>query len=396
MKDIQIKELRGEDIDPILEMAFYAFFSSPGNLEQIMKNKHYFKEDLCLALYEDNKVAAGLMCKPIPQNVRGTIKEMCGVAEVVTNPEARRQGYAKKLMNLSFEKMREQGQVFSTLYPFKESFYERLGYISFPQYRNAIFSPSAVANILSKKFPGTVERISMQDGFEIYLNFIKKIQKKTHGMGIKHDTEQIRIKEESNYWLAVARNEDNEVIGIMSYRITGFWKELKVRYFYFDNSLAKYLLLQWCAHHSDQVREVHLPILPKDYPETWYNDTFWGEKGKICSRDWVPSAMGRVVLIDQLNGLHVGEGNVSFRVVDEQCNWNNDVFRFESKDGILEVSKGGEYDCEITIQGLSAIIYGCYNLDDFQFKNWGTIPEKTKNKIEALFPKLTPYLHADF
>ena len=143
MKEIRIEELRGEDIDPILEMAFYAFFSSPGNLEQMIKNKPFFKEDLCLALYENDVSVAGLMCKPIMQNVRGTIKSMCGVAEVVTKPEARRQGYSKKLMILALKKMKEQGQIFSTLYPFRESFYEKLGYITFPQYRNAIFSPTS-------------------------------------------------------------------------------------------------------------------------------------------------------------------------------------------------------------------------------------------------------------
>ena len=396
MNKVEIKELRGENIDPILEMTFYAFFTTPGNLEQLAKNKPYFKEDLVLVVYENDKPVSGLMCKPIPQNVRGTMKSMCGVAEVVTNPEARRKGYAKQLMILSYEKMKEQNQVFSTLYPFKESFYERLGYITFPQYRTAIFSPNSLEDLLKMNLEGDVERINIKEGFDIYLNFIKKIQKSVHGMGIKHDVEQARLKDESAFWLAIARNNDNEVVGIMTYKITGFWKELKARHFYYENSLGKYLLLRWLAHHADQVREIHIPILPNEYPETWYGDTFWGEKGKIISRTWVPSGMGRVVLVEGMSGLHVGTGKISIKVEDEQCEWNNKIFKFESKDGILDVVKTDEFDCELSIQGLSAIIYGCYNLDDFEYKGWGKISDEIRTKILNLFPISYPYLHADF
>ena len=100
MKDAEIKEVSGDKLDSLLEMVFYAFFTSPGDVEKLIKNKHYFKEDLCYAIYEDDNPVSGIMLKPIPQNVRGVIKNMCGVAEVVTNPEARRKGYAKKLMQV--------------------------------------------------------------------------------------------------------------------------------------------------------------------------------------------------------------------------------------------------------------------------------------------------------
>ncbi|GAH35247.1 unnamed protein product, partial [marine sediment metagenome] len=172
--------------------------------------------------------------------------------------------------------------------------------------------------------------------------------------------------------------------------------ELKVRSFFYANSLAKYLLLQWLAHHSDQVREVHLPVPHHTYPETWYNDTFWGEKGKIVNREWVPSVMGRVVSVDELSGMNVGKGKVSIKITDEQCDWNNNSYTFTSNNGILEVLETSDYNCELTIQGFSAIIYGCYNLDDFPFKKWGNISEETKTEIENLFPPAYPYLHADF
>ncbi|MCG3220229.1 MAG: GNAT family N-acetyltransferase [Candidatus Heimdallarchaeota archaeon] len=395
MNKVEIKELRGEDVDPILELAFYAFFPTPGNIEQIMKRKPYMKEDTCLVLYENEKPVSGLICKPIPQNVRGVIKDMCGISEVATHPEGRRKGYAKKIMKLAFDKMKENDQGFSTLYPFKESFYERLGYVSFPQIRTAIISAKSLVPLLDLKLDGIVERMSFSEGFEIYKEFLKKIRLRIHGMGVLHDAELERHKDENKMWVVSAK-EGNETIGIMTYAITGFWKDIKIRDFYCKNSLARYLFLQWFALHADQIKNVHIPIKPNEYPETWLNDTFWGEYGKIQSREWVPSCMGRVVIVNNLSDLNVGHGKLSVKITDDNCDWNNKTYTFEGKEGKLSVTESIEYECELSIQAISAIVYGCYNLDDFEFKGWAKLTEENKDKIQELFPKIPPYLHADF
>jgi predicted acetyltransferase len=172
---------------------------------------------------------------------------------------------------------------------------------------------------------------------------------------------------------------------------------MKIRDFYYSNSLGKYLLLQFIAVHGDQVKEIHMiNIHPDDHPETWINDTFWGANGKIINREWVPTCMGRIIQVESMTGIDVGEGNISIKVTDQYCDWNNKIFKLESENGILSVSEIDEYDCEVTIQGLSAIIYGSYNLDDFEYKGWGKISKENQKKIEKLFPQKSPFLHADF
>jgi len=395
MVKIEIKELKGEEMVHAIDLAFYAFSPSPGSAEKMKGLLPYFKDDTAYVLYEDDNPVSALVCKPIPQNVRGIIKPMCGIQNVATHPEARRRGYSRKLMLEAFNHMKKNNQVFSTLYPFKETFYERMGYISFPQIRTAEFTASNLEPILSLDTNGQVERIEIKDAFEIYREFLHQMRENIHGMGVKTDTELVRVKNESPYWLAVAK-ENEEILGIMTYKVTSFWKEIKVRDFYYKNSQGKYLLLKFLAKHADQVKEIHLPIRTGEFPETWINDTFWGETGKIKSRDWVPCPMGRVVIIEQMNGMKVGTGNVSIKIKDNLCEWNNGVFSFESKDGILQLEKTDNYDCELSIQGLSAVVYGCYNLDDFSFKGWGKVNEESKEKITRLFPPDSPHLHADF
>ena len=395
MKKFKIRKVTGKAFEDAFDLAFYGFSPTPGAFEEQKKKIRYYKEDYGLVLYENGHPASGLMCKPLHQNVRGTIKPMCGVANVATNPEARRKGYARELMKKAFFNMKGEGQVFSTLYPFKESFYEKYGYISFPQIRTAIVTPKSLTSLLSKDLKGEVERMSLKEGFEIYRDFLLEMQSATHGFSIVTSSELQRLKDEEPYWLAIAKDR-NKVVGVSMYKITGFWKEIKIRDFYYSNSKGKYLLLKWFGMHVDQVKEVHIPIMPNEFPETWLNDAFWGEYGHIKSRDWVPSAMGRVVIIDKLSGLHVGTGKISAKITDDFCKWNNDTFTFESKEGSLYVSKGLKHDCQLTIHGLSAIIYGCYKLDDFPIKGWGEVTEKTNRKIQKLFPPKLPFLHADF
>lgn len=395
MDKIEIKEFDGQN-DEAIKMAFYAFYPTPGDVESLTKLKSYFKDDTSFILYENGKPVSAIICKPIPENVRGVIKPMCGLQNVATEPEARRKGYSKKLMIKSFEHMKEKNYVFSTLWPFKESYYEKFGYISFPQIRTAIFSPKQIVELLDKELPGTVERYTFDEGFELFEKYIKELQNSIHGMGIKHTTEIIRYKETAREWVAFAKSNNN-VIGVMTFRVTGFWKEIKVRDFFYSNSLGKYLLLQFLAIHADQVHEIHLMnIIPDEHPETWINDTFWGEKGKIINREWVPSCMGRIIQVEKMNGLNVGSGNISVKIVDGYCDWNNRAFNLKSEGGVLKVTEVEQFDCELTIQGLSAIVYGCYNLDDFEFKGWGKLSSEAKEKFETLFPKKAPFLYADF
>ena len=54
------------------------------------------------------------------------------------------------------------------------------------------------------------------------------------------------------------------------------------------------------------------------------------------------------------------------------------------------------YEAEITIQGLSALVYGCYDLADFTYKDWGVIPPSVYSSIMQLFPQRIPVLSAYF
>ena len=56
-------------------------------------------------------------------------------------------------------------------------------------------------------------------------------------------------------------------------------------------------------------------------------------------------------------------------------------------------------DCSLSIAGLSVVVYGGYNVEDFPFKNWVS---DYKDDLECfqilkeLFPPVLAFIHEDF
>jgi hypothetical protein len=71
--------------------------------------------------------------------------------------------------------------------------------------------------------------------------------------------------------------------------------------------------------------------------------------------------MSHLLDVEKIGGMNVGEGSFSARIIDSLCPWNEGIWRFESKDGILQASRTSKTDCELTVQGLTALISGVHD-----------------------------------
>ncbi len=87
-------------------------------------------------------------------------------------PDSRRKGYARRVFTALLEAGQKDGHVFSSLYPFRESFYEGLGYCTFPSPELARFSTDSLAPILNSIFPaGEIRLMRSTKGLEDYRVF---------------------------------------------------------------------------------------------------------------------------------------------------------------------------------------------------------------------------------
>jgi len=390
MKNVKIKQLTGDSLTVNKEMCQYAFCPTPIDEEQTLEQK-YQQDCYVTALVEDEIPVAVVTCIPLTQNVRGKICKSGGIADVATYPEARRKGYAKKLMYHHLKKMNENGQICSILYPFNEGFYEKFGYITFPQIMTARFPPNVLSPVLSMKIKGEVKRYLLKENFDIYLEILQKMQKKIHGFSIKPPSKLEQVKDQVKAWLAVAKR-DGENKGFILYRVTKPFETFEIINFYYEDSSIKYLLLQYLAKHVNQFENIEMELKPDELIECWIPDSQVISQTKA----FAASVMGRIISVENIEGMKGGKGRFSAQIVDSCCAWNNGLYEFSEKNGTLVVERTEKADCKLTIQGLSALVFGGYNPHDFILRSWTDASDKILEEMRKLFPRITPHIHSKF
>lgn len=390
MPDIAIRPLEGDELVQVMHwLDNYAFHASPPLPDRAeweasfweMKGPFYF------ALYEDGVAVATAAGLPLTQNVRGAIIPVGGVLGVTTHPAARRHGYSRRVLAHLLAAFRDAGRPLSCLYPFRESFYEKLGYAGFPRVVAARLSTAALAPLAGRRLEGRVDLKSFADGHADYLDYLHRAQLHRHGLAL-FEQEQTELPRRNRSWLAFARL-DGRVAGLMQYQLKGdkiTEYTLRAVRFVCDSSPARYLLLQWIAHHAGQARQAELWLPPGEEPSTWLPDLDEAREHSFFN------AMGRVVDVAGLAGLPVGPASFAAHVTDPLCPWNEGPWQFEALDGRLAVRRSASAPCRLGIQGLSALVYGTNDPGDFAWRGWGDPQPPVQAAMRALFPRQQPYL----
>jgi predicted acetyltransferase len=342
--------------------------------------------------FEDGRPASVAAASPMTQNVRGRLYPMAGVWGVSTYPQDRRKGYCRQVIARLLESCRGQGMALTGLYPFRESFYERMGYVTFPQTRQAEFSPADLQPLLKWKLPGSVELLTITEGYDLYRAYLVEMRQRTHGMAVFDNPTPTHLLPPKQ-WVAFAKDPAGKPVGVMLYNLQGqeiTCFTLSAWRFYYDAPLGRYLLLEWISRHVDQAEKVELRYAPTETPETWQADF-----NPTCTTVR-PVAMGRVLDVINLSGMAVGEGGFTVRLSDPLCPWNVGCWCFDGTGGVLLVTPAPQADCTLTIQALSALIYGTLDPGDFSYRGWGDPGGAEQTAMRRLFPPRVPHMHEFF
>jgi predicted acetyltransferase len=394
-KPVDIRCVQPEEmLDLLFSLTSYAFHASPpvrerGDWDEAVLAR---KGTIYHALFEGETGVASVASSAMSQQVRGAIYPAGGVWGVVTHPAARRKGYCRRLMARLLAADREEGHALSCLYPFRESFYEKLGYVTFPLPRIAKLKPAALAPLLRQDLGGEVELLLIGDGYDTYRHFVRRLQQRTHGLAYFVHGQKEQVQKRSSSWLALVR-VDGELAGLMLYQLQGqdvgrF--TLRATRFYYDTAQARYLLLQWLARHVDQAGEIEIWLPPFEQPETWLADM------QVTTESQKRAPMGRIVDVARIGGMSTGPGCFAARIADPLCPWNEGAWRFETVDGVLQVGPAAEPGCDLTIQALTALIYGTHDPGDFALRGWGDPPAGLQAAMRTMFPPRVPFMHEYF
>jgi predicted acetyltransferase len=396
--ELIIRAVSGEELlSTAAPLRAYAFQPSPRkpDEEELRRRLPYGVDNRVLVAFDGDRPVATATSLPMTQSVRGTVFPAAAIAGVAVDPAARRRGLGRRLVGQLLAEGREQGQVVTALYPFRESFYGRLGYVSAPQLRVARLNPSALLPLLPLDLGGSVERVTLLDSLPDYRALLAGLQTTTHGLMLRGETAAGGAAE-INEWVAIARDATGTVVGALQYEIKAWRGELHVLAFVTRTVPARYQLLQWLAHHADQVSTAVLMLPPDTLVENWLPDL---EVTTATRTDFV-TPMNRVLDVRALRGVPCGPGpEIAIRLTDPFCPWNEGTFTLADDAGTLAIEPTtAEPAATLSIQALTALLYGGHDPAEFPFLGWGTPDEPTCARLRALFPPPAnlPYLYEEF
>jgi len=374
---VNFRQAHKEDLEQIYELIKYAFDEPGFYLEQMKKwfdiiyKEHY----ICI---ENGKLVTTLRCIPLQQNIRGIFKPMGGVAMVATAPEFRQKGYYKDLMKFAFNKMKDENIAVSTLYPFKDLFYKKFGYVNAKPHQFIKINPLMFSRW--KELPNgyTLKRINIEEGVKELQQLQEHTVSKFTG-GVKRSEDRWNeLTKDYPSWLVLAYNSENEIEGAMYYDLKGYGDRIfgadnigsMKRIGLFTRTLqARHALFHYLYSHSDQIIEVYLPIYPhEDNIESWIDGFIKTEIHQHFIN------MVRIVNVKQtLQDLPVKfEGSLTIEVNDPFCDWNNGLLTLKVNDNkILPIFSPDEtMKVKISIEGLTALVYGLMSVEEVEYFNW--------------------------
>ena len=120
---------RPEELSQAARIVAHSFVGhSPLYHERLLEHGPWGGLDSLWVCEEDGQIAGLCQLLPLRQWVGGACLPVMGMATVSVSPTHRRRGLAGRLVTSGMRFARERGDVATALYPFRVSFYEKMGY----------------------------------------------------------------------------------------------------------------------------------------------------------------------------------------------------------------------------------------------------------------------------
>ncbi|MFX1563326.1 MAG: enhanced intracellular survival protein Eis [Promethearchaeota archaeon] len=389
---VEIRRITKQERRAVSDLRKYAFSSWSDEKAKDEELTTIMPEET-LGLFDDGKLVSTIELLSLQQSIRGIVKNMGGIANVATYPEARRKGYVDELMRAVFSKMKKQDIPVSMLAPFKESFYRRFGYIKANTHMNVKAPLTALRTSLNDEISGEwkVERVRAVEAKEPFLEFIMDFApSRIHGIVFDPKiSDEVWKRRNKDAVIIFVKNKDT-IEAMARYRTKNYiWgaepSHLVVHEMYWRTLAARNILFTFLAKHTDQFEHIIMQLPFGINFQHWFTDSM----NKFEISMYLP---WMVRVIDVKNAImdipSSGTAEISIQVSDPYCKWNNDLFTIQSKDGRLKVHKGsGNPDAKMTIEGISALVYGTLSVEELEFKGWLELSDtKTGIKLQQWFP----------
>ncbi len=385
----EVTEGRPEFRDDVIRI-FWKAFEPTQNLDEMRQenwtdywNNQENDDFAYVALHNGRPVANVSFFGSTQNKIRGMPVRFAGVWGVATEPNHRRSGLVRKVLEHAFIRMRKEGMVLSILDPFYIPFYEKFGYAVAESRTRHQFSPREFRKV---EMDDELEarELSDPDESELVLEVEKTMSrfgsrvfhfKRTIERAIKKD--HLYVIEKGSQPVATAKFTFDRKNGDLSLN-TGLSYYKSSEYF---SSIVR--LVSQYAVNSKQL--------------TWSCDNqapvrlFTKHHGSVVTQE-VGAMMMRVVDFQgYCRSIAVPEEadqGLTLSLKDEQCDWNSGSYELQPDGGKLECNRieCDSPDIKVDALKLSRVVSGLVVASTLRGLRMIDCSKETAAKLDALFP----------
>jgi predicted acetyltransferase len=358
----RFRAARADEIRAVAHLVAHSFVAHPASWheESLRRGPWGGVETLWVAEEEDRLVGVCQLL-PLKQWIGGVPVPVMGLGTVTVAPTHRRRGLAARLITSAMQEARARGDLATALYPFRVSFYERLGYGragEAHQYRvPPEVIPDAPERLRVKLMEDEEDALAIRGVYERWV-------RSQSGQLERTDEAWARILAPEERAAVLYRNEAGEAEGyaIVRYRadIPQAERFLEVQERAWLTSRARRGLYAWLGSLGDQWRL----LVYRAHVNERFGDRI--EEPRIPPGSepgwnlWFPSAVllrGPMFRLLDLPGAfharpHFGRGSmtIGLEVEDEQIPENAGHWRLRLDEGHPTLERGGPEGCDVTMR----------------------------------------------
>jgi predicted acetyltransferase len=363
----EYRVVTAEDTEQLVEVETRAFYGTP-TPERIELQRKLIPPDWTVAAFVDGRCVASVRSIPMVRRMNGGKTGLGAVGPVACLSAYRRQGHVGKLLRLSLERMRDNGQALSGLFTPHDALYARYGWERAEGRRGFKFYPKDV-QLRVRPSAGHTEAVVPDDWERLHRIFDAWAQMR-NGPFLRNQVwwQEVVLQVRDNtgsrpmeicVWVnANGRDEGYVVYSNYSMAPAGRWapQQIIVRDFVALTSDAYLGLFEHLLTH-DLASYVTIELAPDDPFRDLVEDP---HRIETCAAE---GAMLRISDIERAfeTRVYIGSAPVAFtmRVSDSSAPWNDGTWLVEAAEGQTRATrKDTEPDGELTANTLAPLFTG--------------------------------------
>ncbi|MBI2912916.1 MAG: GNAT family N-acetyltransferase [Chloroflexi bacterium] len=366
--NVDYRPLQSEDIEQAAHLEAVAFYGKP-TPERVEMTRRFFPPEWTVAAFVDGRLVADARTIPGARRINGGSIPFGRVGPVACLAEYRRQGHVGRLLRLSLERMRDQGQAMSGLHTPHDSLYTRYGWERAEGRKRYEFRPKDIA-LRFQGAPGRLESVIPDDWQRLDRIFrewagprngpLHRVEPWWREAVLRHyEDSGERTDSEALVWVDPSGQDGGYIVylhQLLPREGTFPGHLINVRDFVALNGDAYLGLWRHLLTH-DLASLVVVEVAPDDpFPDLVQDP--W--KVQISRGQ---GAMLRIVDVERAIAMrpYCGDGSIDFtmRIADGTAPWNEGAWRVEALEGRMRAERtDAAPDVELTANALAPIFTG--------------------------------------